>query len=241
MFHFNKDKFDFWEIYESIKKFYPIGISKDESQFFQSYPKFKDLESIIIENIHDESNYKSRWEDFTTEIQNTIQKPVIGTTYGQAPCFSAYLELEKNAAHDMTRFKEIYFFVSLVGPYYTVIGQDRNEIRVENKLLGSTSYLIVSPEIEYAESFNFICNAIEKQFDKFKFIPFWVCKQTINGLDAKYSHEHLNSIFNVLFNNQIDLNLQTFGNDSYKSENWIKEGYIHKGGQWVIYPKLKDT
>lgn len=34
MFVFNVDKYNFWPLYETIKKYYPIGILKENSKFF---------------------------------------------------------------------------------------------------------------------------------------------------------------------------------------------------------------
>ena len=52
MLYFNSDKFDFWKIYDAIKRFYPIGVKKDESKMYLSYPGLKELEDIVIDNIH---------------------------------------------------------------------------------------------------------------------------------------------------------------------------------------------
>jgi hypothetical protein len=65
MLNFNYDKFDFWKVYDSIKHFYPIGVKKDEGNLYYSYPGLKELEAIIIDNIHDDKHFEERWECFT--------------------------------------------------------------------------------------------------------------------------------------------------------------------------------
>ena len=238
MLYFNSEKFDFWEIYNSIKHFYPIGIKKEEGKLYFTYPGLKELENIIVENIHDESNFNSRWQDFTKEIEKQIEKQIIGTTYGQAPSFSSFVLLDSASFGNLTRTKELHFFVSLVAPFYTIIGIDNNILEIGDRKYRSTNYLVVSPENEYADTFRLLCDKIEKRFSGFRYVPFEICKQTIEGLDVPYSDENLNRIFNALFNNHIDFAVMTMGNDYYKSEDWIKEGYIDKGGGWTIYPPI---
>lgn len=237
MLYFNSDKFDFWKIYESIKHFYPIGIKKDKSKMYYSYSGLNELEGIVVDNIHDGNNFNSRWEDFTKQIEGQIGKEIVGTTYGQAPSFSSFVLLDRISLDNLTRTKELHFFVSLVGPFYTIVGQDNNTVKIGDSHYRSTSYLVVSPENEFADTFRLLCDNIEKRFNGFRFVPFEICKQTIDGLDVRYSDENLNAVFHALFNNHIDLTTwRTIGNDYYKSEDWIREGYVDDGDGWTIYP-----
>lgn len=238
MLHFNSDKFDFWKIYDTIKRFYPIGIKRDESKMYFSYPGLKELEDIVVDNIHNESHFAERWDNFTKDIEKEIDKEIIGTTYGQAPSFSSYILLDTVSVDDLTRTKELHFFVSLVGPFYTIVGQDNIAVKIDdNRSYRSTSYLVVSPEKEFADPFKLLCDKIENRFKGFRFVPFEICKQTIEGLNVRYSDENLNSVFHALFNNYVDLNIwRKIGNDYFKSEDWINEGYVETGGGWTIYP-----
>ena len=232
MLYFNPDKFDFWKIYDAIKRFYPIGVTRDDSKMYFSYPGLKELEDIVVDNIHDQDHFIERWGNFTKDIEKEIGKEIIGTTYGQAPSFSSYVLLDKTSADDLTRTKELHFFVSLVGPFYTIVGQDDNAVKIDDyRSYRSTSYLVISPEKEFADPFTLLCEKIEKRFEGFRFVPFAICKQTIEGLYVHYSDESLNSVFHVLFNNHVDITLsRKVGNDYFKSEDWIKEGYRDTGG-----------
>ena len=238
MLHFNSGKFDFWKIYDAIKRFYPIGVKIDENKIYFSYPGLKELEDIVVDNIHDDNHFSERWGSFTKAIEKEIGKEIIGTTSGQAPSFSSYVLLDTISVDDLTRTKELHFFVSLVGPFYTIVGQDNSEVKIyDNRSYKSTSYLVVSPEREFADSFKFICDKIENRFRGFRFVPFEICKQTIEGLYVRYSDENLNSVFHALFNNQVDLTVgRQIGNDYFKSEDWINERYVDTSGGWTIYP-----
>lgn len=237
MLHFNSDKFDFWTIYEAIKRFYPIGVNRDENKMYLSYPGLKELEDIVVDNIHDDSHFIERWDNFTKDIEKEIGKEIIGTTYGQAPSFSSFVLLDTVFVDDLTRTKELHFFVSLVGPFYTIVGQDNNAVKIdEHKIYRSTSYLVISPEKEFADIFKLLCEKIETRFKGFRFVPFEICQQTIEGLSVRYTDENLNSVFHALFNNHVDLTIwRKIGNDYFKSEDWIKENYVDTGGGWTIY------
>jgi hypothetical protein len=237
MLYFNYEEFDFWKVYDSIKRFYPIGIKKDESRLYYSYAGLKELELIIVDNIHDDKHFEERWGSFTKEVATQIGKEVVGTTYGQAPSFSSFVLLEQTFLDNLTRTKQLHFFVSLVGPFYTIIGEDLSTVKIEEKHYRSTSYLVVSPEGEFADTFLFLCDRIEQRFKNYRFIPFELCRQTIDGLDVHYSDEHLNKVFYALFNDHIELDIwRTIGDNYYKSGDWIKEGYVDEGGGWTSYP-----
>jgi hypothetical protein len=82
-----------------------------------------------------------------------------------------------------------------------------------------------------------LCDRIENRFKGYHFIPFELCKQTIEGLDVRYSDENLSTVFHALFNDHIDLDTwRTIGDNYYKSDDWIKEGYVDEGGGWTMYP-----
>ncbi|AEV99769.1 hypothetical protein A4D02_26220 [Niastella koreensis] len=239
MQYFNPDMFDFGKVFDSIKHFYPIGVKKNESRLDFSYPGFKELESIIIDNIHSVKHFEDRWSVFIREIEAEFNKETIGTTYGQAPSFSAFVLLEKSTFDNLTRTKEVHFFVSLVGPYYTIIGLDSNTVKIEEKNYRSTNYLVVSPENEFAQIFRLLCDKIETRFEGFRFIPIDLCRQVIDGLNVRYSAENLNTVFHALFNDHIDLAVNsTIGNEYYKSEDWIKEGSVDISGGWTAYPPI---
>ena len=130
--NFKFNKYDFFKIYESIKQYYPIGISNEAGDMFFSYSGFKELERILVENIHEEQNFFDRWKSFEQEIEQEIGKKVQGTTFGQIPSFSSFILLESFTVDNLTRTKELHFFVSLIGPYYTIIGRDYNIVNMAN-------------------------------------------------------------------------------------------------------------
>ncbi len=133
---------------------------------------------------HNHKNFQN-WVRFTEEIALHLQKEINDTTYGQAPSYSSFIRLDTVTTGDVTRKKEIGFFVSLLGPYYTVLGLDRNELRINDQLFSSTNYLVASPENEFETAFDFLCRQIEEQYKRYRFVPFAICNKTIEGLKMR--------------------------------------------------------
>jgi len=238
MLYFNSNKFDFWKIYDAVKQFYPLGVNKDIIEFYLSYPGLKELEKIVVDTIHNGNNDAKLWSSLTEDIEKEIGKEIIGTTYGQAPSFSSYVLLDSVTTGNLTRTKELYFFVSLLGPFYTIIGRYNNTVKFEDgKHFTSTNYLVVSPEDEFADTFKFLCDKIETSFKGYRFIPFGICRQSIDGIHVRYSDKNLNTFFHALFNDQIDITIPRQLGDSYfKSNEWIKEDYVDSVDKWTAYP-----
>ncbi|WP_300601402.1 hypothetical protein [Niabella sp.] len=246
-FQFNTAKFDFWPIYEAIKKYYPIGVAADPA-FYAAYPGRKALTDILVDNIHDDVQYASTWKRFEQEIAATTGKPVTGTTYGQQFCYSAYVTLQVHVNENFTHRHLVHFFVSLLGPFYTVIGESENTLVIPEEeqvfpTYKTTNYLVSAPHDGFAVPFRQIEQAIETRFEHYRFVPYWICQQQIEGLYLHHQNEtRLPSIFNALFNDQLNLSDQTYrpvGDTFYKSEAWIKKDYDpSKDGQWTVYPPL---
>jgi hypothetical protein len=226
-FKFNPKIYNFWSIYEALKKHYPIGIPKDESGAYYEYSGIKELEKIITENIHDNDRYKQNWVKFTKLISTKYNKEILGTTYGQAPSFSASIIINSECSSTIVRREKINFSVSLLGNFYQIYGID--EISIEKPLDGKTytsiSTITVSPIAEYKEIFEIIEMEIKNKFPKHKIIPFSLGIQIMRGLNVRYLDEKDCSIYKGLFNHFLPEDVITNnirGNKKYGIELWKK-------------------
>ena len=209
-FSFNSNSHDLWEVYNSIKKYYPIGIPQGEGGgIFFEYPGLKKLEDIIIENVHNASNFKSRWKDFTNIVGRTLKKKVVGTTYGQAPSFSSHLILDINEFKNGCNFKQLHFAVSLVGNFFTIYGMDVTDIYDKEKQFTKTfrtaNILTASPFMEFKNDFEKLESLIRDRFTDFRMIPFAFGQQIINGLQVRYSDAEVCSVHMALFDDTIQI------------------------------------
>lgn len=223
MYYFNEKKYDFWDIYTCIHKFYPIGIPEGMVSFYNSYPGIVERRKIIAKSIYDNNIFKQKCSDFYEDISKTTGQEVIGTTTGITSCYSALMEIKSTVMFDLKRTKELHFFVSLLGPFYTIVGIDQNEITINNKFHRSTNFLIVSPENEFKDWFIYIGKRIEEQFKKYRFVPFFICKKIIDGLSLEYKENNC-AVFHALFNYSVDIDSNIMGDENYKSWQWLVKG-----------------
>lgn len=221
------DKFDLREIYEALHRCYPIDIYHAPS----SQNRSEKLTSIIVDNIHNRECFEP-WEQFTDELALESNKEIIGTTYGNAPSFSSFMVLDTTTVGSNTRSKQLHFMISLVGSFYTVIGEDKNTVKEHGGTFESTNYLVVSPEYEFEAFFVWLCQKIENRFTNFRFVPYEVYSQTMKHFNL----DSFLSVFQGLFNDLIDINTKNIiGNGFFKSEVWTAKEYTNQG-KWSIMP-----
>ncbi|GLU55749.1 hypothetical protein [Dyadobacter frigoris] len=222
MFYFNSNKFDFWEIYDCIKRNYPLSIKKDETGFFSSYPGLIELGHLLTKKFSEGGEYK-KFTDFLLELESNIGKKIEDTTYGQAPSYSGYLEFETFTHENHKRTKELHFYISVLGPFYTIVGMDKNTVTVDWMTFQKPTYLIISPGSEYKENFIFLENNIERQFPGYKFVPYDIYSQNIEGLEVYYDTGNFNTVFNGIFASSVDFNSMKIGDEFYKYGQWLKK------------------
>lgn len=139
--------------------------------------------------------------------------------------------IRKDRFNRFNKNEGIAFFISLLGRFYTIIGIDKNEPAIDNKFYRSTNFLIVSPENEYKDHFISVGKRIEEQFKQYRFVPFFICKQIIDSLSWEFK-EKSTRVFQEIFNDSVDLDVNTIGNEVYQSSQWaIENGTTDK---WTI-------
>jgi hypothetical protein len=221
MFYFNEQKYDFWEIYRCILQYYPVGIFRESQSFINSFVGMEEQKKVITDNICDEGVFKDRYMLFLKEMGDEMEKNVIGETSVNYPCYSGRVELERSSIGDLTRVKELLFFICLLGPFYSILGVDRCEINMGKTTFATTNFLVVSPEGIYAPAFSKIEASIEQKFKNYRFVPFFICRQEIEGLFV-YGGLNTGSIFHALFNDRINVFNRTLGDLAYKSNQWSR-------------------
>lgn len=202
-FSFNSDVYDFWEIYEAIKKYYPIGLERGQGDgIYFEYSGIKELEKIVVENIHDDKNFNARWEDFAKEIGKELNQEIIGTTYGQAPSFSSSVILERNTLGNCFHTKELHFSVSLIGNFFQIYGIDTTRIMEKNGDYGYSVVNVVttSPFEEFKSTFEFVEFKLEQKYPKHRIVPFFIGQSILPGLQVRYLNDEICSINMAIFN-----------------------------------------
>lgn len=222
---------DFYgKILLSIQKYYPIGIKSGDPAYHQ-FPGQVELGKIIVDNIHNNKNFKVGWKDFEKEIKKETRKEIDGQTYATKPSFSSRLIIKRFKHAELIHIKSLHFSVSLVGPFFTIFGMDETAITDDKDgrelFFGAVNIVTVSPYKEFESDFNYLRTKIEGRFTGYKFIPFRLGSMLIDGLYDPFEENKECTIYSALFDDCLDgYNIyKTRGDSSYGFDEWInREG-----------------
>ncbi|MEZ2442327.1 hypothetical protein AB6805_11425 [Chitinophaga sp. RCC_12] len=231
-FSFNSEKCDYWLVYETINHYYPIGILPNSPEAadpaWQIYHQFKGqraLGKLIEVNFADGKVYKDQWESIGTDLGKGLNLRSEGTTYGEVPSYSFYLELSNIEAGNHTVFKRIHVAISLLGPFFTIWGVDGSMLQLNRRFYQAINAITISPFEEYEQIFKEAYQKIKTRFPDYKFVPHDLCNMTIPGLEFRihsYPMAKKGLIYHALFNYLLTGYEVTRGNRYFGSDYWMK-------------------
>ncbi|KAA9325360.1 hypothetical protein F0P96_20380 [Hymenobacter busanensis] len=243
LFSFNYDTFNYWPIYDAVKKYYPLGIdvnrqdvriTKRSETFVDNYPANKDIQELIHENIFIQKNHSTRWGSFQKDLQNQTAKRIRNTSNLMWPCFSGNVVLSNKKNGNCIYSSELRFAVSLLGPFYTIYGADSTTLVLHSGIphpdeptypvrFPSINAITASPYQEYESTFQIVQDSIRKCFPGYRLVPFVINTMRIEGLHLDHFEEQDPTIHDALF-----YNLENFtysmrrvrGDKSYGCDEW---------------------
>ncbi|MCB0372223.1 MAG: hypothetical protein KDD31_04335 [Muricauda sp.] len=231
-FSFNSEEYDFWPLYNSIKKYYTIGIKKNQDMdIYRQYPGILELEKVLLENIGNKKTYQRNWTSFIRRIGSEIGKEVTGTTFGLVPSYSAFLILDLEKEGNRCNYKELHFSVSLLGKYYQIYGLNKTVLSYDDLSIPyqiqNLKELVVSPIDEYKAYFESVEFKITEEFKDYRLVPFVVGQSVINGLEIFHLDKENCSINMALFNDFLGFGEQVGevdirGDLNYGMDSWKK-------------------
>jgi hypothetical protein len=89
-------KFDPSQLFETIERHFPIGVlrrTEQDQMLYRSYLGLKLYSESIHNAIHENPSFEGIWRPLENEEASITGLPVIGTTYGQAPCYSCFINV----------------------------------------------------------------------------------------------------------------------------------------------------
>lgn len=229
-FTFDSAQYNFWPIYDCIKQYYPLGIPKNYGEgIYVEYKGFTDMEKIIVDNIHDAETYKRNWVSFTKRMSVELGLKVFGTTYGQAPSYSAYLLSTSKKEGNRWYYKELHFSVSLLGKFFQIYGLHKTQLSYEDEPISysveNIKEIITSPHDEFKESFAAVEQKIIQQFKGYRLVPFSIGQLVLNGLEVYHTDKESSTVNMALFNHLLDdeiMDVDVIGNSDYGIDSWKK-------------------
>lgn len=235
-FFFNYEEYDFWPLYDAIKKYYPIGIKKNQHfDIYRRYHGIQELEKTILKRLEGINPGYGSWKSFVKKLGDEIGKHTHGSTFGFVPSYSAYLSLESEGKDDKWKYKELCFSVSHLGKFYQVYGieksvrssviiHDGEEVPYQTV---NVKKIVVSPLGEFKSYFEKVENYINDEYKGYRIVPFKIGQTIIEGLQILHLDNEKCSINMALFNDFLGLGEQVdeikpSGDLSYGMESWKK-------------------
>ncbi|MFL9830151.1 hypothetical protein ABS764_04730 [Flavobacterium sp. ST-87] len=180
------------EIRDCIKKYYPIGLPKEDEKYYL-YSGIKELNDIIEKNIVDNEYYKKEWQvGFIEKLKTKLDfQDIRCTTAGFVPNFSGIVML-KNTIESRT---ELHFYKSLIGDYFTIeILENIHRKEISHPIYGKREIsiperIIVSPVGEYADNFLKVYQSIIEKYSEVKFLPYCFDLYKVNNLEVPYKSD----------------------------------------------------
>ncbi len=238
VFSFNPKRYNFWPIYEALKEYYPIGIKDTYPGIYYDYPGTKRLEELVVDNVNIRAHYRERWIRVKRKWQKEVGKPIRETTYGQAPSFSAYVEVSRKKVDSCIVSKELHFAVSFLGSFYTIFGLENTTLIEEDRHYPQTNRVIISPTSGYDQYFTKLSEEIEKDFSGYKFVPYFIHHMFIDGLRMRHQDDDENRVYHALFNDNFAFSAPIVGEEHhYGMDQWLVDDPDEGGGGgWVVRP-----
>ena len=206
------------KVLEDIKKYYPIGISRFNPDYWQ-YEETILRETLCSQKLN-AKDYR-RWRTFVKK-QSENNEGVLSCDYG-APLtlpsyYGSYL-LDEQKIEKVIYRREIRFHISVLASYYTIYGLDKISVKnIDGIFVEFEPLLFISPLDIYKPWFSTLQDKIETSYKDYKFLNFSILQNRPKALSipaANVKDGQDASIFNAFFSSEDITNYKTMGDTYY--------------------------
>jgi hypothetical protein len=222
-------------ISDAIKEYFPVDKPKRlTSKTVASSPGFKKIGKIVNKEFLDEKAYRDKWGKLTSRLKKVFKKPVHGHPDLSGGGFSGEVIIEEDKKTDFIRQKTLRFYVSLLGPFFSIHGVDSSIALLEidsgvsdfnRGNFAATHAITISPVFEYREVFNKLENELRSFFPGYLFVPYDVGMSTMKNIsvaDELRDSRSLDTIYEALFGLGAVHSCLTRGDEAYGMKDWVK-------------------
>lgn len=235
---------NFQEVFDTIKEYYPIEqqYKNYKPEALRDFPGYQKIGQLIEENFVNKKNYKERWTSLSKYLRTSLKKRVVSTNGLFDCCASGEVIMDEFKSKEYTKTKKLCYYISLLGPYYTIYGMDSSDVVLPTKISNFESdeirvvpysaehVVTISPVFEYETLFVQLQNKIKERFTGYKFIPYSTGISSIPGISWRYSSEddsaednrHKNNIYAALFGLKVKPKCRYRGEKNYGFFDWLK-------------------
>jgi hypothetical protein len=226
---------DFSLISDTIKQYFPVEKGKRlTSETVASSQGFKKIGKIVNEEFINEKAYRDKWGKLTSSLKKVFKKPVHGHPDMASAGFIGEVIIEEDKKPDFIRQKSLRFYVSIIGPFFSIHGVDSSIALLEiesgvkdfNKgYFAATNAITISPVFEYKEVFKKLEDELRSFFTGYLFVPYNVGMSTLKNIsiaDEQRDPRSLDTIYEALFGLSAVHSCLTRGDRYYGEADWIK-------------------
>lgn len=235
---------NFQEIFDTIKEYYPIEeqYKNYKPEALRDFPGYQKIGQLIEENFINRKNHKERWTSLSKYLRTSLKKRVISSNGLFDCCASGEVIMDAFKSKEYTKTKKLCYYISLLGPYYTIYGMDSSEVILPTKYSNfdgdeirvipySADHVVtISPVFEYESLFVQLQDKIKERFTGYKFIPYSTGVSSIEGISRRYMSEddsaednrHKNNIYAALFGLKVKPRCRYRGDSNYGFFDWLK-------------------
>lgn len=172
---------DFTLISDTIKEYFSIGKPKRlTSKTLSSSPGYRKIGKIVNKEFLNQKAYCVKWGKLTSKLQKGFKKPVHIHPDLSRGGFIGEIIIEEDKKLDFIRQKGLRFYISIIGPFFSIHGIDSSialleiESRVKDFNKGNfaaTHAITISPVFEYEDVFKKLEDELRAFFPGYLFVP----------------------------------------------------------------------
>jgi hypothetical protein len=207
------------KIYETIAKYYPIGINRD-SLAYENYQGTIDLKRVVADYLNSPEK-KAPWNLLINNIKMDFPE-LQGIKEKWQPfdvCYSVALLINRKVVDCFIYEQELTCHVSFLGNYFCLYGKDSIQVNINNNKIFFEPVIVISPINNYDNYFNKIRSMVEELFPMSKFLNHSCLSTKVNGLvifENLLKGNQSSSVFQALFVPKNITDYRTYGNILYK-------------------------
>jgi hypothetical protein len=226
---------DFTLIADTIEKYFPANKSRRLTpKTVATSPGFKKIGKIVNEEFLNQKAYREKWGKLTSNLKKALKKPVYGNPDLGGGGFVGEVIIEEDKTPDFIRKKALKFYVSILGPFFTIHGVDSSIALLEFESgargftkgnFAATNAITLSPVFEYKEVFNKLEDELRSFFPGYLFVPHVIGMSTIKNIsvaDELRDPRSLDTIYEALFGTVAVHDCLTRGDQRYGMNDWEK-------------------
>lgn len=207
---------DIEDIEEEIGKYYPVGTSDYDPVYLDSV-EYQRLQNLLSQK--EDTDVAKKWKTLLRRLA-AVQEQVLAMeviSNHLYPCFSMELLLSQEKTQTVTYARGIQLHLSLIGPFFTVLGSDLVFLNQVQRYLDPLIY--ISPLGIYQKWFPLLRTLVGEIYPEYVFLPHFQWEARVTGLSVMGAVNYYNqeaSVFQALFMPDNVGNYQRIGDDLYE-------------------------